>query len=549
MQKNIQTFIQAWRRTRQQKQHRLDQGRLTAKEAATRLPDSGEMPLATLPVSHGTLPTVYTTADKRGHLLIVTPPDRPWRDQLTLTLTHWPGAALVVDADGRLYQKTAAARQNLYGPVYPLPGYRLWANNLLRIWLPEAAFPLHRFLMPAALHTASVEDDDVARTVSLICAVGFYSLTHKRNPFQLLLDMALTDMLTALMALETVPQARLHVRHFTKGQPPQLAIYDAATVQAFAWFSHQLWRYQEAYTTFAMPEDQKDMIPDYWSRVAGTLYITYPCGKLAELMGLVAAMVSSQLVAHQTYGLSKPLLLVLDTSLASRLPHFAQFMTTAADFGITVVLIAPSLPALDALTPTGSGATLAAQFAHQLWYAPRDRQTAVYMATRYGTHLNAASEAVLELTPEEILAWSEDQLLLVTEWERPYVVLGHPVQLPSDFPQRQPPLPPAAEKTPRRYDEWLPDLPDLTRQMTEFLMANGAISIPAKDAEGENERGETAADRDLATKETAGEKPGDDSAGPFTSSLAAAPANEPEPSPEAEAASEESLNVARTRYR
>lgn len=115
MQKNIQTLIQAWRRTRQQKQHRLDQGRLMANEAATRLPDSGEMPLAKLHVSYGTMPPVYTTADKRGHLLIVSPADRPWREQLTLTLTHWPGAALVVDPDGRLYQQTAAARQNLYG--------------------------------------------------------------------------------------------------------------------------------------------------------------------------------------------------------------------------------------------------------------------------------------------------------------------------------------------------------------------------------------------------------------------------------------------------
>jgi hypothetical protein len=94
-----------------------------------------------------------------------------------------------------------------------------------------------------------------------------FAQAHKRNPFQLLLDLALTDMLTALAALETVPQARLHVRAFTKGQPPQLAIYDAATVQAFAWLSQQLWRYQEAYTLFAMPEEKKDVVLDYWSRV------------------------------------------------------------------------------------------------------------------------------------------------------------------------------------------------------------------------------------------------------------------------------------------
>jgi len=544
MQKNIQTQLQAWRRTRQHKQHRLNQGRLTANEAATRLPDSGEMPLARLRVSHGSMPTVYTTADQRGHLLIVTPPDRPWREQLTLTLTHWPGAALVVDPDGRLYQKTAAVRQNEYGPVYPVPGYRLSVQNFLRLWRPEVAFQLHQHLMPPALAAASAEDDSVARTVSLFCAVGMYVAATRHNPFQLLLDIALTDMLTALAALETVPQARLHVRAFTKGQPPQLAIYDAATVQSFAWFSQQLWRYQAAYTLFATPEDKKDVIPERWYSKQSTLYLTYPVTELADMAGLVAAVVNSQLVAHQTYGQGQPLLLVLEASLASRLPHFAQFLTTAADYGITVVLTAPSLSALDTLTPTGSGTTLAAQFAHQLWYAPRDRETAVYMTTRYGTRLNAASEAVPELTPEEILAWPEEQLLLVTERERPYVVLGQTLAMPPDFPQRQPPWPPAGLTPPRSYDQWLPDLPDLSQQMTAFLMANGAIPIPTKDAEVESERDETAVAKAQTTSEST-----DEPALVVPDPLTPAAPDEPEGIAEEGAAAEKSLKLARSHYR
>jgi hypothetical protein len=403
--------------------------------------------------------------------------------------------------------------------------------------------------MHSDMQVAAAEDDYVARTVSLICAVGLFGQTHKCNPFQLLLDMALTDMLRALAALETVPQARLHVRHFTKGQPPHLAIYDGATVQAFAWFSHQLWRYQEAYATFAMPEEQKDVIPENWSRLAGTLYLTYASDKLAELAGLVAAVVNTQLMAHQTYGRSLPLLLIVEVSLASRLPHFHQFLTKATDFGITVVLTAPSLSALAALNPTGCGATLAGQFAHQLWYAPRDRETAVHMATRYGTRLNLAGEAAPALTAEAILAWPDDQLLLVTQRERPYVVIGQPVKLPEDFRQRQPPLPPAIETVPRRYDQWLPDLPDLSRQIAEVLVASGAIPIPVKVADGENESEEAAVDRELAAREPTTEKTVDESAGALTSSPEPAPPNKTEHSEAAETASEEALNIARTRYR
>lgn len=149
MQKKIHALYTAWQIARQQKQHRLGQGRLTANEAAVRLPDDGEMPLARLPVSHGITPTVYATAENRGSLLIVAPPGSLWREQLCLTISQWPGAALIVDPDGRLYRQTAALRQTLYGPVYAHPGYRLRGDSLLRLWQEEAAFQLHQLLMPS----------------------------------------------------------------------------------------------------------------------------------------------------------------------------------------------------------------------------------------------------------------------------------------------------------------------------------------------------------------------------------------------------------------
>lgn len=548
MPKNLQTLTQAWRLARRQKQHRLAQGRLTANEAATRLPDKGEMPLARLPVSHGATPTVHTTAENRGHLLIVAPPGTLWREQLRLTLSHWPGAALVVDPDGRLYRQTAAWRQARYGAVYAHPGYRLRFNNLLRLWHEEVAFQLHQLLMPQLSQADSPEEANKAatnRTVSLFCAVGLYSLAHKCNPFQLLLDVALTDMLSALAALETVPQARLHVRHFTKGQPPHLAIYDEATVQAFSWFSHQLWRYQEAYATFALPPDSEGIVQEQWFREKKTLYLTHTTSQIAEIAGLVAAIVHSQLVAHQTFGGGRPLLLVLDAALANRLPHFAQFLTTAADFGITVVLTAPSLSAMDAIVPAGSGETLAGQFAHQLWYSPRDRETAVHISTRYGTSLNKSGEAVPALPAEEVLGWTDEALLVVTRQERPYCVIGQPVRLPEDFPQRQPPLPPSAAAMPRIYDRWLPELPDLTQQVAEVLAAAGAVPAMPMVEDGTDDRGKTA---------VIGELPGAgelreqiNSLNPSTQQMETA--TQPEPPEAAEEDSKNSLSIARSRLR
>lgn len=189
---------------------------------------------------------------------------------------------------------------------------------------------------------------------------------------------------------------------------------------------------------------------------------------------------------------------------------------------------------------------MAAQFAHQLWYAPRDRETAVYIATRYGTRLNAVGEAVPELTPEEILAWSEEQLLLVTERDRPYVVLGQALPLPVDFPQRQPPWPPAGFDPAPTLRPVVAGPAGLDPQMTAFLMANGAIPIPTKDAEGESERDETAVAKEQTTSESTVE-PAQVVSEPDP--LTPAGPDEPEGLVEEEATAEKALKLARSRYR
>ncbi|MFZ1399879.1 MAG: type IV secretion system DNA-binding domain-containing protein, partial [Candidatus Promineifilaceae bacterium] len=436
--------------------------------------------------------------------------------------------------------------------VYAHPGYQLRGDSLLRLWQEEAAFQLHQLLLPVNPLTGRASEEEMqmatSRTVSLMCAIGRYSQVHKRHPFQLLLDVALTDMLRALAALETVPQTRLHVRHFTKGQPPHLAIYDAATVQAFSWFCHQLWPYQAAYDAFALLTDKASIVPEHWFRQKQTLYLTYPTRQMAEMAGLVATIVHSQLLAHQTFGGGQPLLLVLDTSLASRLPHFTRFLATAADYGITVVLTTPSLASLSNVSPGSSAETVVSQFAHQLWYAPRERETAVYLATRYGTQLNSDGEPVPALTPGELLGWSDEQLLLLTRQERPYLVLGQPVTLPEDFPQRQPPRPPTAGGTPRTYDSWLPPLSGLTEQVQAALMAQGVMPAPAQAKTAvvvhtEEDGGETAVsqapvvaeeNRPIPTSPTV--KPDD-------------PLKQAEKPAEDDEASEKSLHIVRTKFR
>lgn len=151
---SIHSLYQSWQVNRQQKQHRLAQGRLTANEAATCLPLNGDIPLTKVPVSHGTMPIIFTDAANPGHLLVVAPPDGHWREQIVWTLSRWSGAALIIDPDGQLYRQTAALRQAKVGNVFAHPGYRLPANDLLRLWQEDHAQRLHQLLLPESTDLA-----------------------------------------------------------------------------------------------------------------------------------------------------------------------------------------------------------------------------------------------------------------------------------------------------------------------------------------------------------------------------------------------------------
>ena len=188
---------------------------MTTAEAAVRLSAEGHIPLAAVPGRKDN-PHVAIPADGAGHLLLVAPPDSAWREQLAVTLAQWPAAALVVDSGGYLYRQTGYLRQTAWGNVYAIPGYRFNLARYYPFWDADAARRLLDFLMPPV---PAGEEWLPAHLVTLVQALGYYSFHHKRNPLQVLLDAANTDLLRVLAALETVAQAGHHARRFTKGLP------------------------------------------------------------------------------------------------------------------------------------------------------------------------------------------------------------------------------------------------------------------------------------------------------------------------------------------
>jgi hypothetical protein len=178
---------------------------------------------------------------------------------------------------------------------------------------------------------------------------------------------------------------------------------------------------------------------------------------MADLSGLAAAIVDGIHRYHLTHGGYEPLLLVMDAAFARLLPPIEQLLVEAAGYNITVILTAESLSALDNLAEDGDGAVLAGRFAHQVWYPPHDQQTAAHMVWLYGTELWEEGMSPRQvLSPEELLAWPRDQVLVYTRRERPYRFLAERVTIPADLPIRPAPVPPKPPSLPRRPDSWLP---------------------------------------------------------------------------------------------
>jgi hypothetical protein len=158
------------------------------------------------------------------------------------------------------------------------------------------------------------------------------------------------------------------------------------------------------------------------------------------------------------------------------------------DYGITVILVAPSWEGLRSAAGKVSRGEILSYFSHQLWYPPSDSATAQQMSKLLGKQLCSDSgekEPVLE--PGEILAWPADKVLAMLQRERPYRFVGQRLSLPgSIFLFQTPLLPPVATPAPRYQQDSLPPLPppqspEASTQAPKPLLPGKKIIEPEND--------------------------------------------------------------------
>ncbi|MCL4267271.1 MAG: type IV secretory system conjugative DNA transfer family protein [Anaerolineae bacterium] len=435
-----------------------------------------------------------------GHVMVVAPTRAGKGLHLTYTLCHYPGPALVVDPKGEQFARTAALRRRLVGPVYRIPGHQVHLSAYYRhLRDRDETIELHYHLLRP---WTSAEPIFAEKALSLFTAVGLYADATRLNPIRLLLDLAESNPAEALAALRTVEAARRHVDIFTNGAAPDAYQEDKFVTSALGNFTTRLAPYQKHIDTIA-PRDfhRHDLIvPPDWAARNATIYITYNLGDLRGVGGVVAAIIAAILRYHMRApqesrtqsplrGQKQKMLVAIDELPAVGLRNIVDYLSTCGGYGITLLLYVQSVAQLQGLYGKEGLRAILSNCDHQLWYPAAEMETARFMSELYGTTMKAnpmqsasrsarrqqdkEGQAQMQtsnnqgaswswregatLSPNEIMALPQGQVLATTLAGRRYVFLGERLNSIHLFDQLPPPdslhLPQPLYR-PRRYTDW-----------------------------------------------------------------------------------------------
>ncbi|MGB1249630.1 MAG: type IV secretory system conjugative DNA transfer family protein, partial [Candidatus Promineifilaceae bacterium] len=420
-----------------------------------------------------------------GHVLVTAPTRSGKGLHLTETLLSWRGAAVIIDPKGEQFERTAAFRSQ-FGPVYRLPGHRIpLADYFGRLLDRDATAELHQHWMQP---WKSRETIFAEKALSLFMAAGMFAQAKQLNPLRVLLDLAESDPVAALSALESVPAARRHVRVFTNGAKPDDYSDDKFVTSAYGSLTTRLAMYQKHIDTIA-PPDACRLIDPTWAANHGTIYLTYSLQELQGAGGVVASIIAALLRQQMEATSRRRLLVAIDELPALGLKNIVNYLATMGGFGVTLLLYVQSIAQLRELYGREGTRSVLSNCTHQIWYPPAEMETAEVMSKLYGMTLRAnpsqssstssrqlrngrgeqtlstnynegasyAWQEKAELLPSQMMALPREQVLVSTLADKRYLFMGqrlNPIPLFDSLPSPAPLHLPVARYTDRNYLDW-----------------------------------------------------------------------------------------------
>ena len=404
---------------------------------------------------------------------------------LTQTMLTWPGAAIIVDPKGEQYQRTAGERQKRFGaPIYRLPGSQVHLAYYYDYLLDrDSLFELHHHLLRPWQSRERIFAD---KSRTLFSAAAEYARAFQLNPIRILLDMAESDPVDVLTAMETLPAARKYVRLFTDGLSAKKYYENRFATSAFGTFTTMLNGYQKHIDTIAPTRNNETVIPRDWAAQGATIYVTYSLNDLQGVGGVVAAIMAAFMRYQLKQNEKQRVLFAIDELPAVGLNNVVNYLATVGGSGVTLLLYAQAISQLRELYGREGTQSILANCVHQLWYPPADVETARVMAELYGTaykstHTHSTANRVYQggqqdnrpqqnfvdmrhgqgwemrqvLEPGEVMSLPKERVMVLTQKERQYRFFGerlNPIPLFSSL--APPPTVPTFRVGSRDYTKW-----------------------------------------------------------------------------------------------
>lgn len=314
----------------------------------------------------------------RGHIAVIAPSRSGKGLHLTESLLAWPGAAVVVDPKSEQWERTAGYRALHVGPVYQLPHVGIDLLDFFNADDPLDVQELHTNLLRTWQDREPIFAE---KSLPLFFAAIACSKVTKEHPLRMLARWSEMSAIDALR--EAAVHAPQRVAQFMDGDN-----LDAqATLNRFA---------QSAWGTFTtrfaplVPHIMTVTTPDVpkdWIAQRATIYITYPLDQLETAGALVSAIFAACIKAQMRQPVKAYSLFALDELRTTALARLDTYIATIGGYGGMLLMYLQTSSQLDDVYGPHKARTIMGNCANQVFYPPRDPQTAEDLSQVLGTEL------------------------------------------------------------------------------------------------------------------------------------------------------------------
>jgi hypothetical protein len=346
------------------------------------------------PAPHRLCPCGLPWDADTGHVAVVGPARSGKGFHQTDSLLRWPGPAVVVDPKGEQWQRTAGWRRRHVGPVYRVPD--VGGGLDLGAYYDLATDRDRRELFALLLAAAGERPEHrifTERNYPLLPAAVATGAALGEHPLAVLARWARRgDPLVALReAQEHAPEA---AAAYLGAVPLQGAGEDRFLGSCWATFTTKLGPVADEIATLTVPPERGGVQAD-WAAQNATIYVTYPLHEQAAAGPVVAALLVGLVRGLQRRPADTRTLLSIDEAPAVALPRLPTWLATVGGppAAVTCAVYTQSVPDLERVYGREETRAILSNCAHQVWFPPRDADTARAVSELLGERLALEASA------------------------------------------------------------------------------------------------------------------------------------------------------------